>query len=144
MLAERKKQSDMGEIDSHVGKRIRSRRTELGKTQQKLAEDVGLTFQQIQKYESGQNRVAAPFLWTIANALEVTVDFFFAGLDDAVQHTAESEHIPIDDHLVIGSQSLRLVRCFRGLDPTQRSAILGLVISMSGGDDALNSESGFD
>ena len=69
-------------VDVHVGKRIRQRRWLIGMTQQKLAEAVGIKFQQIQKYETGANRVSASRLWDIADALEVDVAFFFDGLKD--------------------------------------------------------------
>jgi transcriptional regulator with XRE-family HTH domain len=68
-------------VDEHVGKRIRQRRWLIGMTQQKLAEMVGIKFQQIQKYETGMNRVSASRLWDIAAALSVDVAFFFEGLD---------------------------------------------------------------
>ena len=70
-------------VDVHVGKRIRHRRWLVGMTQQQLAESVGIKFQQIQKYETGMNRVSASRLWDIASALSVPVSFFFEGLDDA-------------------------------------------------------------
>ena len=69
-------------VDVHVGKRIRQRRWLTGMTQQKLAELVGIKFQQIQKYETGANRVSASRLWDIADALGVPVSFFFEGLKD--------------------------------------------------------------
>ena len=68
-------------VDIHVGKRLRTRRLELGMTQQQLAECVGVKFQQIQKYESGCNRVSASRLWEISAALETKVDSFFDGYD---------------------------------------------------------------
>ncbi|MGV6802447.1 MAG: helix-turn-helix domain-containing protein [bacterium] len=67
-------------IDLHVGQKLRQRRCLLGLTQQKLAEAVGIKFQQIQKYESGANRVSASRLWALANALDVPVSFFFDDL----------------------------------------------------------------
>ena len=69
-------------VDSHVGKRIRHRRWLVGVTQQQLAEKVGIKFQQIQKYETGANRVSASRLWDIAEALDVDVSFFFAGMEE--------------------------------------------------------------
>ena len=68
-------------VDVHVGKRIRHRRWMIGMTQQQLAERVGIKFQQIQKYETGMNRVSASRLWDISDTLEVPVSFFFDGLD---------------------------------------------------------------
>jgi len=71
-------------VDVHVGKRIRHRRWMVGMTQQQLGEVVGIKFQQIQKYETGMNRVSASRLWDIATALDVSISFFFEGLDDDV------------------------------------------------------------
>ncbi len=70
-------------VDAHVGKRIRHRRWMVGMTQQQLADKVGIKFQQIQKYETGMNRVSASRLWDIATALGVTVSFFFEGYGEA-------------------------------------------------------------
>ncbi len=72
------------EVDVHVGARIRMRRRFLGLTQQTLAESLGLTFQQVQKYERGANRVSASKLHEIARALQVRASFFFEGLADTV------------------------------------------------------------
>jgi transcriptional regulator with XRE-family HTH domain len=75
-------------VDVHVGKRIRHRRWLLGMTQQQLAEQVGIKFQQIQKYETGANRVSASRLYDIADTLGVAVSFFFEGLPSALPHIA--------------------------------------------------------
>lgn len=69
-------------VDIHVGARIRARRQKIGMTQQALAEKVGVKFQQIQKYETGINRVSASRLWGIAKALGVSVGFFFKDYSD--------------------------------------------------------------
>src|ERR1700760_1136603 len=81
-------------VDLHVGARIRMRRKLLGVSQQALAESLGLTFQQVQKYERGANRVSASKLYEIARALHVPVPYFFEGLadtgsdaDDSARHT---------------------------------------------------------
>ena len=65
----------------HVGQRVRHRRWMLGMTQQQLCDRVGIKFQQIQKYETGSNRISASRMWDIAAAMEVPVSFFFEGLD---------------------------------------------------------------
>lgn len=75
-------------VDVHVGKRIRHRRWLLGMTQQQLAEQVGIKFQQIQKYETGANRVSASRLYDIADTLGVAVSFFFEGLPSALPNIA--------------------------------------------------------
>ena len=73
-------------IDLHVGQRLRQRRRLLGLTQQKLADAVFIRFQQIQKYESGANRISASRLWALANALDVPVSFFFEGAEETSSH----------------------------------------------------------
>ena len=70
-------------IDVHVGSRVRFRRMLLGMSQEKLGEKLGLTFQQVQKYEKGINRIAAGRLFTIAQALGVDVSYFYEGQDKA-------------------------------------------------------------
>lgn len=64
-------------MDIHVGARLRERRLQLGMTQEQLADSIGLTFQQIQKYERGVNRMGASRLWEVARALDVPLDFFY-------------------------------------------------------------------
>jgi transcriptional regulator with XRE-family HTH domain len=69
-------------IDAHVGARLRARRILLGLSQSALAAKLGVTFQQVQKYERGANRLSASQLWRAAEALQVELSFFFAGLRD--------------------------------------------------------------
>ena len=69
-------------IDLHVGKRMYMRRTMMGMSQERLAAELGVTFQQVQKYEKGQNRIGASRLWDIAQVLGVGVEFFYEDLDD--------------------------------------------------------------
>lgn len=71
-------------IDVHVGNRIRLRRTLLGLSQEKLASLLGLTFQQVQKYERGTNRVGASRLWDISRVLEAPINFFYEDMDKEV------------------------------------------------------------
>ena len=68
-------------VDVHVGKRVRHRRWMVGMTQQQLGDIVGIKFQQIQKYETGMNRISASRLWDIAQALDVSISFFFEGFE---------------------------------------------------------------
>lgn len=72
-------------IDVHVGSRVRLRRTLLGMSQEKLGEALGLTFQQVQKYERGANRVSASKLFQLGHALDVPVSFFFDDMPDDVR-----------------------------------------------------------
>lgn len=72
-------------IDKHVGKQLRSRRILVGLSQEKLAEAIGVTFQQVQKYERGTNRVSASRLHTFSKILDVSIDYFYEGLENLKQ-----------------------------------------------------------
>jgi transcriptional regulator with XRE-family HTH domain len=110
-------------IDQHVGERIRLRRTERGLTQEQLAAALVVSYQQIQKYETGANRISAGRLYEISRKLGVEVGYFFEGLDvDQRPPTAPLEHG--------GRQrsAIELVRKFAQIrDPEVRAAIAGLV-----------------
>lgn len=71
-------------VDVHVGSRVRLRRMLMGLSQEKLGESLGLTFQQVQKYERGVNRIGASRLWDLSRVLGVPVGFFFENMDEAV------------------------------------------------------------
>ncbi len=119
----------MGELairaDRHVGKRIRERRGMMGLTQEALAETLEISYQLIQKYETGANRVSAGRLYEIAMRLEVDVADFFDGLDPT------SESVPME-HGGRERSTIDLVRDFSGIsDPGVRSAVSGLVRSIS-------------
>ena len=117
-------------VDVHVGKRIRHRRWLVGMTQQQLAEKVGIKFQQIQKYETGANRVSASRLWDIAEALEVSVSFFFEGIkpEDAELH-AGRDSVPAD---ILGDkEALDLVRSYYAIPENQRRRLFDLARVLS-------------
>ena len=78
-------------VDLHVGGRVRMRRKLLGVSQEHLADSLGLTFQQVQKYERGANRVSASKLYEIARTLQVPVSFFFDGLADPTSGSESDE-----------------------------------------------------
>lgn len=84
-------------IDLHVGTRIRIRRQLMNMTQEKLGESLGVTFQQVQKYERGTNRVGASRLWNISRVLDVPVSFFYDGLEDNHEYAqvAENKQMPV-------------------------------------------------
>ena len=86
-------------IDRKIGQRVRSRRLEIGMSQERLAELLGITFQQVQKYEKGVNRIAASRLFDIAGALHQPVARFFEGLGSRAAGAAESRQNTIDDAL---------------------------------------------
>lgn len=80
-------------IDSHVGKKIRYQRWRIGMTQAVLAERIGVKFQQVQKYETGANRISASRLWEAAKALEVPITFFFEDNPEVYVQSASSSQI---------------------------------------------------
>lgn len=86
-------------VDRKLGQRVRSRRLEIGMSQERLAELLGVTFQQVQKYEKGVNRIAASRLYDISNALEMTVARFFEGIGGKGAGVAESGRDYVDDAL---------------------------------------------
>ncbi len=69
-------------VDIHVGKRVRHRRWLVGMTQGELADALGIRFQQVQKYESGTNRISASRLWDISKALDVSISYFFEDIEE--------------------------------------------------------------
>ena len=115
-------------VDVHVGKRIRHRRWMVGMTQQQLGEIVGIKFQQIQKYETGMNRVSASRLWDIAKALEVQISFFFEGLEDSYENVVvadDPEAMPRGD-LLADKEALELVRSYYAIPEEQRKSLFDL------------------
>ena len=113
-------------VDEHVGKRIRHRRWMLGTTQQQLADKVGIKFQQIQKYETGMNRVSASRLWDIAHALEVPVSFFFEGLDESVLADTDMPGDLLNDR-----EALDLLRSYYAIPENQRKQLFELARVLS-------------
>lgn len=77
--------------DMHLGRRLRQRRWFLGLTQAQVGERVGIKFQQVQKYETGQNRISASRLWELAQALDAPISYFYEGLDEAEAAAPKAE-----------------------------------------------------
>ena len=124
-------------VDVHVGKRIRQRRWLIGMTQQQLAHRVGIKFQQIQKYETGANRVSASRLWDIAEALETPVAFFFEGFKnemtteavDAAEVNGAAHGVPPD--ILADKEALDLVRSYYAIPENQRRRLFELARVLS-------------
>ena len=118
-------------VDSHVGSRIRMRRKILGVSQEKLAESLGLTFQQVQKYERGANRVSASKLYQIAKALEAPILYFFEGLPDPTSEKNNTIDLGVDrivSALLMTPEGLELATLFPRIDETSvRRRLLDLV-----------------
>lgn len=126
-------------IDLHVGARLRQRRCLVGMTQQKLADAVGIKFQQIQKYESGANRVSASRLWALAEALEVPVSHFFDGLSrderaeiSGASELSEDQGAYIAPEVFSSKETLDLVRAYYNLKEGPRRRLLDLAKTLAG------------
>lgn len=113
-------------VDTHVGKKIRQRRWLTGMTQQELAEIVGIKFQQIQKYETGANRVSASRLWDISEALDVPIASFFEGLRETEQAADRALDDPLGD-----KEAMDLVRSYYAIPENQRRRLFELARVLS-------------
>lgn len=128
-------------IDRHVGSRVRMRRMMLGMSQEKLGDALALTFQQVQKYEKGTNRIGASRLQQISQILQVPVAFFFEGaphLNDTAVFAESGDGAPspsyVSDFLAT-SDGLSLTKAFmRIADPKLRRRIVDLVQQIAGDD----------
>jgi transcriptional regulator with XRE-family HTH domain len=124
-------------IDIHVGSRVRLRRMMLGMSQEKLGESLGITFQQIQKYEKGTNRIGASRLQAIARVLTVPVSFFFEDAPGAPSPSASGAAEPEQTSFVVDflstSEGIQLNKAFvRIKDPKLRRRVIDLVRGMAG------------
>ena len=123
------------DIDLHVGKRLRRRRRLLGLTQQSLAEQVGIRFQQIQKYECGANRVSASRLFELSEALSVPVQYFYEGLG-SFDGPGSPNHNPGDAPEILApdvlskKETMDLVRAYYAISEEPRRHVLDLVKSL--------------
>ena len=127
-------------VDVHVGQRIRRRRWMVGMTQQQLGEAVGIKFQQIQKYETGMNRVSASRLYEISKALDVPVAFFFEAVDEPANENDTAEDMKADTvekydapaaDLFTDKEALELVRCYFRLPEEPRRRLFELTRSLT-------------
>ena len=133
-------------IDVHVGSRIRLRRTLLGMSQERLGESLGLTFQQVQKYERGVNRVGASRLFDLSRVLDVPISFFFDDMPDSLaanfggtstrrMNAHSDSQDPFGDDTLSRRETLELVRAYyRITDPAVRKRVFDLIKSMGPAD----------
>lgn len=138
-------------IDVHVGQRLRLRRNLLGVSQQKLGDAVGLTFQQIQKYERGANRMGASRLYQFSRILDVPVSFFFEDIpvdieasyhiqSDGMSDMPQAEFDAAVDRLTERT-TIPLVQAYYAIEnPTVRRKVLEMVRAVGFGDDAVEVE----
>lgn len=132
---------DLKAIDRAVGGRVRQRRIMMGLSQTALADSVGLTFQQVQKYESGANRISASRLYEFGDVLSVPISYFFDGLSED-----EGDPVPVDKpeadallqdfrSLVNKRETLEFIRAYYKIDdPALRKQLIALVKRAAGDD----------
>jgi transcriptional regulator with XRE-family HTH domain len=115
-------------VDEHVGSRIRLRRQVVGLSQEKLGESLGVTFQQVQKYERGTNRVGASRLYDLSRVLEVPVNFFYEGLgDDANMAFGDNDQRPLVYDFIKSSEGVQLALAMSQIeDRTLRRQLVDL------------------
>jgi transcriptional regulator with XRE-family HTH domain len=119
-------------IDRHVGLRIRMRRKELGISQERLAESIGLTFQQVQKYERAANRVSASKLWEMSRALNTSISYFYEGLSDTPEPAGSNLPRETVQDFLMTPEGLELASSFPKIRQGRlRRKILDLVRVMS-------------
>jgi len=127
-------------VDVHVGSRVRLRRTLLGLSQEKLGEAVGLTFQQIQKYERGANRIGASRMYDLSHVLDVPVSFFFDDMPEEIKRRDDTPadrlgditHEEVEKDPLTRRETLELVRAYYKVDNAPvRKRIFGLVKSLA-------------
>ena len=117
-------------IDGQVGNRVRIRRMLIGMSQEKLGDHLGLTFQQVQKYEKGINRIGAGRLFEIARILDVPIDFFYDGVGPPSDGVGEAR-APVME-FVSSTEGLQLSLAFMKIrDPKVRKRVLDLVKSLA-------------
>jgi len=133
-------QGNPNPIDVHVGSRVRLRRTLLGMSQEKLGDAIGLTFQQVQKYERGANRVGSSRLFDLARVLDVPVSYFFDEMSAStsarspgrLRGMAEQKPLPFEPDPMAKRETLELVRAYyRITDPRVRKRVFELTKSLA-------------
>jgi len=124
-------------IDVQVGNRVRIRRMLIGMSQERLGDLLGLTFQQVQKYEKGVNRIGAGRLYEVARILNVPVDFFYEGLSSTnPPGLNEQEDVPPVMEFVSSGEGLQLILAFMKIkDAKVRKRVLDLVKSLAEGEE---------
>lgn len=119
-------------IDRHIGARIRMRRMQLGISQEKLAEALDVTFQQVQKYEKGDNRVGGSRMAAIANTLDVAVGFFYQDLPGTDTTRPQGAEFSLMDEFMASREGLIIAQAFvRIPNPKVRAAIAASIKNLS-------------
>lgn len=120
-------------VDRHVGRRVSEKRVSMGYKQGDLGRALGLTFQQIQKYEKGSNRISASKLWEIANFFKVDVSYFFDGLSTSAQPgMADGASSTFDHDYPPTRQSVEITKIAPTLSPRKQKLALGMMRELAG------------
>lgn len=127
-------------VDRHVGRRVCEKRIALGYNQSDLGRALGLTFQQIQKYEKGTNRVSASKLWDIARFFKVDIAYFFEGLTTAAPGMAEGEAEPFVNDFPATRQSIEIGRLAPQLSVRQQKLVLDMMREMTGAESSVGKD----
>ncbi len=127
-------------VDRHVGRRVCEKRIALGYNQSDLGRALGLTFQQIQKYEKGANRISASKLWDIARFFQVEIGYFFEGLSVGPTSVAEGDAPLYDHNFPATRRSIEISRLAPQLSTRQQKLALDLVREMVEGADTVTAE----
>lgn len=119
-------------IDVYVGSRVRLRRTLLGFSQDKLGKCIGLTFQQIQKYERGTNRIGSSRLYSLSQILDVPVSFFFDDIpddvSDKIHKTIKGQTASVDLEKMSSKETMKLLSNYYGIeDESVRKSVFSLI-----------------
>ena len=117
-------------VDQHVGRRVCEKRIALGYNQSDLGRALGLTFQQVQKYEKGANRISASKLWDIARFFKVDISFFFEGLSNGHAGVAEPGS-DFDHQFPITRYTIEITRLAPKLGTAQQKLVLDLIRNLS-------------
>ncbi|NNE82960.1 MAG: helix-turn-helix transcriptional regulator [Alphaproteobacteria bacterium] len=119
-------------VDTHVGRQMRARRELRGLPQKELARQLNISFQQIQKYESGANRISASKMWQLCNVLEVAPGYFFEGLEGKKRGKSSDVSLGIPQDGRSARQVLDLNQAFKQIDDTRvRRQVVQLVKSLT-------------
>ena len=131
-------------IDLHVGAQLKKARLKRGLSQEKLAEEMGITFQQVQKYERGSNRIGASRLWDLAQVLQVPISYFYEGMAEDIMDKSPRKICTLSDNeeifaqigdLVLTAEDVLLIRDFKSIrNQALAQNIINLVHSLSAGE----------
>ena len=119
-------------VDRHVGRRVCEKRIALGYNQTELGRALGVTFQQVQKYEKGANRISASKLWQMADFFRVDIGYFFEGLGGAQPGMAESDAAGFDHEFPATRHSIEIARLAPRLPARQQKLVLDMIREMIG------------